>query len=225
MKRASWLYGLILGLVAIGTFCGVLAWSRINDLESENQSLRTRVSESSGTAPEAGEIERLRRENQEIPLLRAELKELPQLRADYQELFRLRKGFAALKAKSTNTTAGDTSPPSQAPPPPAVPPNQGARLGVSVAGVSEERQLNPSLDLPEGVLVKQIMPNSPAAQSGLSANDVILDVDGNPVANAIDFKNAVSQRTPGLPVTLDVFRQGTRLRIVSATDNWSDQPR
>ena len=171
MKGAPWHYGLVLGLIALGTCAGILAWSRIEVLDSENQSLRARIAELSATSAESGEVERLRRENQEIPRLREERKELPKLRGGYQELLRLRRDYAALEARlgPLPASTGLTESASTDATPPALP-NQGARLGISIAEVSERRASNPALNLPDGIMVTQVLPNTPAAQAGLAAS-------------------------------------------------------
>jgi hypothetical protein len=51
------------------------------------------------------------------------------------------------------------------------------------------RQL-PALGAPGGVYVSKLVQGSPAAQAGLEAGDILIEIDGQPVQNMIDYMNA-----------------------------------
>jgi thiol-disulfide isomerase/thioredoxin len=66
-----------------------------------------------------------------------------------------------------------------------------------------------------GVLVKDILPSSPAAVAGIAPGDVILSVDGEQVLRPPDVVRIVSSHRPGERVALVLERQGkTRLLAV-----------
>jgi C-terminal processing protease CtpA/Prc len=217
MKKRNWLWVTGLAVAALATFGGTLIWFHIQDLEAEIQALKTQATERASQPADRDELERLRLENQQIPGLKEDLKELYKLRASYDELVRLRKQYAELEARLTQS----------APPRPAHPPlppqNQGARLGVGIASVADQKAVNPALALPDGIMITQVLPDSPAAAAGLQPNDVVVAVDGVPVGTAADFKTRVSQRSPGQIVNLDIVRQGQTYHIMSATDPWPAQ--
>jgi S1-C subfamily serine protease len=68
----------------------------------------------------------------------------------------------------------------------------GAWLGAAVA------------DGGEGALLAEIVPGSPAEEAGLEPGDVVVGIDGEPVAGAEDLVNAVAQHEPGDQVTLEL---------------------
>src|SRR5271170_7102887 len=59
-----------------------------------------------------------------------------------------------------------------------------------------------------GALVSQISPDAPAAHAGLKPGDVILELNGQPVASANDLRLRISQTAPGTSVKLGVSRDG-----------------
>jgi S1-C subfamily serine protease len=67
-----------------------------------------------------------------------------------------------------------------------------------------------------GVEVVEVVSGSPADQAGLRPEDLILDVDGQPVASARDLKRLMAGETIGREVAITVFRDG-RLSTVRAT--------
>ncbi len=59
--------------------------------------------------------------------------------------------------------------------------------------------------------VERVRPGSPAARAGLRANDLIVSLDGQPVASCEDFARLVSRLQPGRPVSL-VVKRGDELK-------------
>jgi thiol-disulfide isomerase/thioredoxin len=78
-------------------------------------------------------------------------------------------------------------------------PNAPAWLGVELA-----------LRMPEepGVLVRSVVPGSPAERAGVVAGDVILSVEGQNVGRPAELVAEISGRHPGERVSLAVLRHG-----------------
>ncbi len=96
------------------------------------------------------------------------------------------------------------------------------KLGLVVSPVTPERR--DELGLPEnvtGVLVNEVLPDSPAAEKGIRPGDVIASVDGQPVRDAGDLRKAVSKaREAGRKaVLLRVFRSGEARFVAVPVDN------
>ncbi len=58
----------------------------------------------------------------------------------------------------------------------------------------------------EGVLIIQVVPNSPAARDGLRRGDVITEVDGNKISTAEQLQNIVEKSQIGQPLQITVKR-------------------
>jgi serine protease Do len=59
-----------------------------------------------------------------------------------------------------------------------------------------------------GALVGEVTPNSPAARAGLKQGDIIVEVNGQPVADANQLRLKIGMLDPNTNVTLKVVRDG-----------------
>ncbi|MDJ1180144.1 trypsin-like peptidase domain-containing protein [Roseofilum sp. BLCC_M91] len=87
-------------------------------------------------------------------------------------------------------------------------------LGIQMVTLTPELQKdinqNPNsgfnLSAEQGVLIVQVMPQSPAAQAGLRAGDVITEIDGKPMKEAIEIQEAVQNTQVGSPLKVLIRR-------------------
>ena len=84
---------------------------------------------------------------------------------------------------------------------------QHARLGVAVQDMTQPLADSFGLPKPDGALVSQVAPNSPAAAAGLKAGDVILRIDGEPMVQAGALSARIAQAVPGDRIQLSLWRQ------------------
>ncbi|MEA2509734.1 MAG: hypothetical protein QOG21_1816 [Actinomycetota bacterium] len=89
------------------------------------------------------------------------------------------------------------------------------RLGVGVAPAHVARGLRRAVGLPdaEGLLVRQVEENSPAAKGGIQEGDLIVEVGGDPVGDFDALTDAMESQPAGA-VTIRILR-GTEERQVS----------
>ncbi len=87
------------------------------------------------------------------------------------------------------------------------------RLGVYIQDLTKELAESFSIDQREGILVAQVMEDSPAEKAGLRQGDVILKLDGKTVDKVADFRNKVAMTRPGETVELLVLRDSKKKKV------------
>ncbi|MEY3547317.1 MAG: hypothetical protein RLZZ313_1679, partial [Verrucomicrobiota bacterium] len=79
-------------------------------------------------------------------------------------------------------------------------------LGIGIADLREYRRFRDiDTKAKDGVVVRSIEPNGPAYGSELKPADVIISVDGKPVATTQQLRSLISRKKAGTEVVLDVF--------------------
>jgi S1-C subfamily serine protease len=72
--------------------------------------------------------------------------------------------------------------------------------------VNQQKSLGVTLSVDRGVLVLQVMNDSPAATAGMQPGDVILKINNTAVASASDVQEQVENSQVGEPVAIEVLR-------------------
>jgi len=91
-----------------------------------------------------------------------------------------------------------------------------AWLGVQVQPVTSGIAESLGLKKAEGALVDEAQPDTPAAQAGLQAGDVITAVNGNAIKNSRALAREISAMEPGSSAQLDIWRKGESKTITVA---------
>ena len=81
-------------------------------------------------------------------------------------------------------------------------------IGIHMQELDE--RLAKSFDLKDrrGILVSEVVSNSPAEKAGVRNGDVIIELDGKPVDDVAGFRTTVANMTPGSQVQLKLVRGG-----------------
>lgn len=87
----------------------------------------------------------------------------------------------------------------------------GRRLGVAVSPLSD--QLAAYFGVKEGVLVSEVVENTPAASAGLKAGDVITAANGRGVQSTQDLTREVLDTEPGSTIELRVTRDRKEMTV------------
>ncbi len=84
-------------------------------------------------------------------------------------------------------------------------------LGMRVAPLTEENRsrLRLPADFEGGVLVQQLQNGGSAAQAGIKAGDVIIEIDGDDITGVDDYNKKVASLKKGSHITVIVWRAGS----------------
>ncbi len=93
---------------------------------------------------------------------------------------------------------------------------QRALLGVELENVTITHADDHGLPSADGVVVRNITPNSAAADAGLLDGDVIIRIEDSPIRDVPALKESIGRFRPGETVRLTYFRQGqiSTVRVV-----------
>ncbi len=81
-------------------------------------------------------------------------------------------------------------------------------LGVMIENLDEDLAQGFGYDGTEGVLVSQVVKDSPAEDAGLQSGDIILEVNGAETPNTSELMQKIAGISPGTTVNLTVWRGG-----------------
>jgi len=81
-------------------------------------------------------------------------------------------------------------------------------LGVRVQDLTAEMAEAFDIDRNNGALISQVTPNSPAAEAGLQAGDIVIEVNGTSIADANAMANAIGLLKIGDEVNMTYVRDG-----------------
>jgi serine protease Do len=97
-------------------------------------------------------------------------------------------------------------------------------LGVETHEVTSDKAKELKLSAERGVVLGKIVPDSPAAKAGLKENDVVMEINGQRVEGAAQFRRVIHEIPAGRSIQLSVWRDG-RMQTISATLGKSQERR
>ena len=89
-------------------------------------------------------------------------------------------------------------------------------LGVMLQDIDRNLADAYKLPKPEGSLINQVSPKSPAEKAGLKPGDVILKLDGNSISRTSDLIYRLNRIAPNQTIQLEVLRDD-KIRTIAAT--------
>ncbi len=88
-----------------------------------------------------------------------------------------------------------------------------SQLGVMLAEMTPDIAEGFGLAGQQGVLIQRVLDNTPASRAGLQRNDVIVEFNGQPVADMQKLRLKVADTPPGKPVSMTVLRDAKRVTV------------
>jgi serine protease Do len=135
-------------------------------------------------------------------------------------LFRPFHRLTLLAGLAAGVAFGFEPPDPPAPPEPRplmLSPASGSYLGVGVAEITATRAKALNLNEEHGVEVTRVAEDSPAAQGGLKAGDVVTEYNGQRVEGVEQFMRIVKETPPGRQVRLTISRGGSMQQLTVRT--------
>ncbi len=88
-----------------------------------------------------------------------------------------------------------------------------AYLGIVLQPVDKELADALGLEKQEGILISEVMKDSPAAKAGLTQGDIIIQYNDKPIKNVSKFRNDVAMMNPGSEIKLKVLRNNKPMNL------------
>jgi serine protease Do len=89
---------------------------------------------------------------------------------------------------------------------------QRVELGISAQGISPALAAGLGLSRDWGVVISDVMPDSPAEEAGLRRSDIIETVDGRPIDSAASLLISLYRHAENRPVQVEVLRDGEKIK-------------
>jgi membrane-associated protease RseP (regulator of RpoE activity) len=97
------------------------------------------------------------------------------------------------------------------------------RLGIVINEPDEAIRAQLGLEEGQGVIVMEVAPGSAAEKAGIKANDVLISLDGEPIAGVTELAELV-QQSGGEPISLKLLRDGEETTIEATPEKVSVPP-
>ncbi|MGH8022631.1 MAG: Do family serine endopeptidase [Limisphaerales bacterium] len=96
-------------------------------------------------------------------------------------------------------------------------------LGVITQRIDPDFAQKLGLPKPEGVLINQVNPDSPAKDGGIENGDVIVQYNGTGITSQRQFRDLVANTPPGTAAKIGIVRGGKTKMLVATIGSRTDQ--
>ena len=93
-------------------------------------------------------------------------------------------------------------------PEPRAEPRRASKVWLGVAPEEMSAEMRKQLKLESGVVIREVIEGSPAAEAGLKEGDILTALDGEDLASPDALRSALSGLKAGSQVTLTIYRKG-----------------
>lgn len=96
-------------------------------------------------------------------------------------------------------------------------------LGIRPQGITEAIRRSLKLIDTIGVLISEVVTNTPAEKAGLQPGDVIVEVNGEAVRGVESFRKRIAEIKPGTEVSLTIMRNGKRMTLKAVLTEFPEE--
>lgn len=86
-------------------------------------------------------------------------------------------------------------------------------IGAGVRELNIELAQALKLSSAKGVLITEVMPNSPAQKAGIKTGDILIEIDGKAIDNTNAMLETIASQTPGTVVAINLLRNEANTRV------------
>ncbi|NLJ48877.1 MAG: Do family serine endopeptidase [Candidatus Atribacteria bacterium] len=79
-------------------------------------------------------------------------------------------------------------------------------IGIYLQDITSDMVQQFGLKEPNGALIADVIPNSPASKAGIQRGDIILKVDNREIIDSAAFHSAIRDKKPGTQIELSIWR-------------------
>jgi serine protease Do len=101
---------------------------------------------------------------------------------------------------------------------------QRGRMGALIQNLNEDLARSFGYDSTKGVLVGDVLPDSPSEKAGVRAGDIVVEYNGKAVSDVNELRNAVADTAPNTRSELLIFRDGKTRRVPIVIGELKDEP-
>ena len=87
------------------------------------------------------------------------------------------------------------------------------QLGVMIQDVTPDLAAALELENAQGALVSQVVEDSPADDAGIEVGDVVVGLNGEPIADSSDLRNRIGLMQVGEKIEVELIREGRKLTV------------
>lgn len=96
-------------------------------------------------------------------------------------------------------------------------------LGVTMKDIDPEDAKAMGLGDRGGVLINSVVEDSPANKAGITEGDLVVGVAGQKVDNSLALRSLVGSALPGVPVDIELLRDGKSMKVQAVLGGVSDE--
>ena len=90
---------------------------------------------------------------------------------------------------------------------------QRGQLGILIQDVTPDLAAALELENAQGALVSQVVEDSPADTAGIEVGDVVIGLNGEPIADSSDLRNRIGLMRVGERIDIELIREDKRLAV------------